>query len=353
MTRATETSDDEIVVRLGTMYRSAEEQARHDVLAVPINTSTRRRTKLLGRAAIISAVAVVALVYGLPLMVSGLGSQGATALPSPIITPSRPSATPGSTPSPAMSVLLQAGIPVRLNGEAVLTAAAALAAVQGSTDDHSILIGGWLHGGGQPMSCPVKPGPWNPCIAMQLYAARVGGTALFVYPATATPPIDTLTSDEVRAIVVRAHTHDRGCAAQTDGCLLLPVLDLVQWLGPIEPAAPIPAAAVTPPPGGLSRSTAVAKAEGYLAANASNTATVRSATAGQYAAVGGGGAGVAADRWVWAIVFDGSFQPAACSPPGESSPMPCGRPASTELVVVDYLDGTFLKAEAPAPTRTP
>lgn len=268
--------------------------------------------------------------------------------PSAVSQPSHPAPTTSPTASP----VLRNGIPVTINDEEVLTGQAAVSALQDSTDDHTIFIGGWLRGGDQTMSCPLNPGPWNPCRAIQVYADHVGGVALFVYRATASPIIGRPSSGQAQAIVMRVHTHDSRCVMPGTDCSLLPVLDQVVWLGTSGPAASL-GVGVTAPPGGVSRSRAILTAEAYLASQGPGSATLRTATLGRYGTVGGGGAAAEGTRWVWALVFYGSFLPAECASPGGVSPAPCAPAVTTELIVIDYLDGTFLKAEAPAPAGMP
>lgn len=304
MARASDASDEEIEARLRTLYQSTLERAHQDVAGLPITVGAHRRTATLAQLAMIAALAVVGLFIGIPLIGGGPGNQGGAFSPSMIATPSPPE----PTVSPEASPVLRNGIPVHISGEEVLTGTAALSALQESTDDRTILIGGWLHGGDQAMSCPLNPGPWNPCIAIQLYGERAGGVAMFVYPGPSKPTIPAPPSGQAQAIVMRVHTHDSRCVPDGSDCNRLPVLDQIVWLG-TSAAATGSAAGVTAPPGGVSRAGAIAAAEGYLAARVSSSAALRSATLGQYGAVGGGGAAADANRWVWASYSMVRFNP--------------------------------------------
>lgn len=56
----------------------------------------------------------------------------------------------------------------------------------------------------------------------------------------------------------------------------------------------------------------------------------------------------APDRRVWAVVFQGTFPPASCGPPGGR----CPAPNSTMRVIIDAASGAFIEAgtySAPAP----
>jgi hypothetical protein len=118
-----------------------------------------------------------------------------------------------------------------------------------------------------------------------------------------------------------------------------------------EPA-PTPTADVSPspmlgltsllPPAGISEIEAIGKAT-QVDANLTGSGIVLSAVAGHYADVGPRGGDVAGDRWVWAVTFAGTFVPADC-PSGAF----CPAYPSTELVVLDFGDGSTLIQVSPA-----
>ena len=69
---------------------------------------------------------------------------------------------------------------------------------------------------------------------------------------------------------------------------------------------------------------------------------------GQYRDFAGGGLAVTGDRWVWSVVFKGSFRPASNGPapaPGQTrSPLP---DQHSVLVIIDYRTGEFIQASIP------
>jgi hypothetical protein len=75
-----------------------------------------------------------------------------------------------------------------------------------------------------------------------------------------------------------------------------------------------------------------------------------SAKTGRYRDFGGGALAAAGERWVWSVVFKGSFPPASNGPapvPGQTrSPLP---DQQSVLVIIDYLTGAFIQASIPAP----
>jgi hypothetical protein len=50
------------------------------------------------------------------------------------------------------------------------------------------------------------------------------------------------------------------------------------------------------------------------------------------------------DRWIWAVIFDGTFRQAGG--PAGSSPLP---DRHTAMVIVDYRTGEFMQASIPGP----
>ena len=113
------------------------------------------------------------------------------------------------------------------------------------------------------------------------------------------------------------------------------------------PTPPSSAPSSTRPPSGYSQAAAIEAAVRLVDATGQTSLTVTGAVSGPYALVGGGG-GVAAERWVWAVTVMGLAPPPDCP-----SGAPCPIVLSTTLVTLDYVDGTFLVMDsgslAPAP----
>jgi hypothetical protein len=109
----------------------------------------------------------------------------------------------------------------------------------------------------------------------------------------------------------------------------------------------VPAPSNIRPLAGISEAAAIEVAMKVAAEHASTSPAVLSAFAAHYADMGLGGGDVAGDRWVWAITLGGAFPAPHCGS-GAAAPS-CGSVGSTMLVVLDYVDGTFLIATTPAP----
>jgi hypothetical protein len=65
---------------------------------------------------------------------------------------------------------------------------------------------------------------------------------------------------------------------------------------------------------------------------------------GQYRDFSGGGLITDASRWVWSVVFSGTFHQAGG--PAGASPLP---DQHSVLVIIDYRTGEFIQASVPAP----
>jgi hypothetical protein len=236
------------------------------------------------------------------------------------------------------------GIPVAIDGEPVLVGDAATSALEGSVDTTSILIGGWLHPA-QLIACRAigRADQWNTCAAARLFPSPFDGPeARGIFHGTGSVALPEIPDGMVEAVVLRVHTHDPGCAP-SGGCTTSAVLDAVVWQGGLEPT-PTPTSSA--PASGLTLPAAIEAATRVTAGNGGRELVVTAAVAGPYAVVGPSGSDVAGDRWVWAVTLHGSFAaPGDCLiGPGSS----CGLPATSSLVVLDYVDGSFLISSTPA-----
>jgi hypothetical protein len=309
----------------------------------PIEVGRSRRFRLEWPAA--AVVLVVALVAGVatvggrpqPSTNIGMGSDGTPSL--------APSASFGPTATPMPSIELVDGLPKAIDGVRILVGAAARAAIQASADSDPILIGGWLHAP-VVLFCPMvlTPDPFNSCFRGRLYASPFGGSEMIgLVQLHGGPTLPSLGDDEVQPVVVAVHTHDPACPSP-GACALTPVFDAIVWSGRI---APVSAPTSTRPPAGFSEAAAIEAAILVAAEHSSTGPTVLSAVAGHYAEVGPGGGDVAGDRWVWAITLGGAFPAPDCGSGAAASS--CRAVGSTSLVVLDYVDGTFLISTTPAP----
>ena len=348
MNHSTEPTDEQLIGHLQALYRSGVAEAAEDLQSRPLDSRGTRREGSIVRAVLGAGAVVMAIVVAVPLAArlaqEPVGSHGSTTSTPPVSEGSpEPSVT--ITTASGLLVILEDGLPVRVGGEPVLRGAVADDAILRSVDATPILIAGWLRAD-QAMSCPIQPGPWNPCRAIQLFTAQRGGIASAVYPDGARLPIGTVSGADVQAAVLRVHTHDDSCAAGA-ACAQLPALNGVVWLGAVQRAGSTPISG-SAPPDGLSGDVAVAAALSHV--TATGPVTALSGVAGPYENVVGGASPVAPDRWVWAIVFSGEVRSQGC-PPTRSEPVgACGPPAPTQLIVIDYTDGSFIESDAPAPS---
>jgi hypothetical protein len=97
------------------------------------------------------------------------------------------------------------------------------------------------------------------------------------------------------------------------------------------------------PAGGLPRQKAVTSARTVAQGVSSTPVTFVSAASGRLDDFETGTPNPR--RQVWAVTFDGTFQPPSCGPAG--LPHPCPSPASSIRVFLDYTSGTFVMAEYP------
>jgi hypothetical protein len=233
--------------------------------------------------------------------------------------------------APDASMELSSGLPVSIDGQPVAVGAAAQRAETSSTDDTPFLVGGWLMNPGE-ISCPVVllgEASWSGCLGARLLSRPVMGTAsLVVVPGAGSVALPRVAPGLVEPIVLRVHTHDPACPSSPRfECGTLPVLDAIVWEGAIQP---MPTPASTRPPTGLTEAQAEAAALQYAAAHSIVRPSLVSAAAGPVSLVADGGSPVPADQWVWAVVVRGSG-------------------GMTQLVVFDYVTGSFLSSETPAP----
>jgi hypothetical protein len=254
---------------------------------------------------------------------------------------------PSSSPSPSPELV--DGLPVSIDGEPVLVGTAASSAIEASTDDTSFLVGGWLYNLGA-RTCTMaltNESPWiTSCGGYHLLSRPMTGTAeIAVAQGRSSFSIGSVAEGSVLPIVLRVHTHDPSCpVSERIDCAHLAVLDELMWEGSAEP---MPSPPSTRPPGGTSEADAVAAALSFAARNSIAHPKLVSATAGPYLDVAPPGADIAGDQWVWAIVVAGSFPPPDCA---SGAPTPTCLPnVPTQLVVLDYLTGSVVLAEAPAP----
>jgi len=268
-------------------------------------------------------------------------SPGSAPVPTAAVAPDD---TPAPTATPEPSLALVDGLPQFIDGEQVLVGDLARVTVQGVRDGRSILVGGWLHPF-QLMSCPaiLSPGPWNACAATRLFPSPFDGPdAIGIYHGLSGPGLPTIPDGSVQAVVLRVHTHDATCS--NPDCTQLAALDAIAWEGSQQPT---PSPTSTKPPNGIGEQAAIESAIRVGEGQAIGPVTVTSVLAGPYVVVGPAGGDVAGDRWVWAVSLTGNFAPPDCYTGGGTSCVPS---RSSELVVLDYLDGTFLIAVSPAPS---
>lgn len=236
-------------------------------------------------------------------------------------------------------------LPSDVDGLPVTNSADAPAALTATPPGQSILVGGWL----MPpvvMSCPAMftdPDRWNVCFAIRVSPGPWGGDVLPVYQGASVTALPTIPAGEVEPVVLRVHSRDPECPSTSD-CASLPVLDGVAWLGRVGPST----APTNPAPLiGLSRDAAISAAVDYMERMGSHgTPEVVSAVSGPYAGVHVADGVTTGDRWVWVVVLSGSFPVLDCRP--LSACLSGG--VSTTSVVLDYVTGTVLIEETPAPS---
>jgi hypothetical protein len=176
------------------------------------------------------------------------------------------------------------------------------------------------------------------CYHVRLQESAASGRSVSLYLGPKSSDAPNLSEDQTQPIVVQVHTHDPSCPPAAAICATRPVIDTVVWSGAVRA---VPREYSPAPSRGLSRSDAVAAARIEAESQSSGSVTFVSAQAGPYGLVGPAGDDVAADHWVWAIVFSGNFPAPSCS--GASC-----HSVDTDLVVVDYIDGKVLIEEMPA-----
>ena len=93
------------------------------------------------------------------------------------------------------------------------------------------------------------------------------------------------------------------------------------------------------PAGGISRERAIAVAMNQ--AYSMSRSQVLDATPGPLSEFGHD-AKSSPDRWVWAVTFEGSFEPPSCGPYRPGPPAPCPIRQHHYQVIVDYFTGQFI-----------
>jgi hypothetical protein len=242
--------------------------------------------------------------------------------------------SPGPT-SPTRTTLVD-GLPTELGGVTVLRGEAALSAVESADSDQPLLVGGWHFGG--DIFCAALRSWWMSCYHVRLQESAASGPSVSLYLGPKSPDAPRLGEEQTQPIVVQVHTHDASCPPAVAICATRPVIDAVIWSGMVQA---IPRKYGSAPSGGLSQSDAVAAARNEAERRSRSPVTFVSAQAGPYGLVGPAGDDVAADHWIWAIVFSGDFPAPACSGTACHS-------VDTDLVVIDYIGGKVLIEEMPA-----
>lgn len=239
--------------------RAAEQDVKRGLLAAP--RTWMRRGRLGSRGLAGGAVAATGVVV---LLVVAL----ATGLLGGAVGPS-PSAGASGVTSTAGIAWGSNGIPASIDGDPVLTPAAALARAQASTDATTFLVGGWLLN--EHAACPA-PTSESPAL---LFTGLCGGQpALFGSPAPdargrspsdlngpilwtvfldgSSPPMPSPENPLAPfdlVVVLRVHTHDPSAAscsaAVRPQCDVAVVVDAVVWKGTVGPSAvPYPSGAL-------------------------------------------------------------------------------------------------------------
>jgi hypothetical protein len=280
--------------------------------------------------------AAVVLVAGLaalsrwPAQLNGPGAGVSSSATGKVGTAQNPTSGP-IDPTPT----LVDGLPTDLGGVPVLRGQAAISAIEAARVGQSLLVGGWHFGG--DIFCTAFRSWWMSCYQVRLQETAAGGTSVFLYLGPKSPDAPSLApnlgEDQKQPMVVQVHTHDASCPPDIAICTTRPVIDQVVWRGAVQAA---PSVLFGPAPsGGLSESDAVSAARKEAETQSSGPVTLVLAEAGPYGHVGPTGDDVAADHWVWAVVFSGEFPASACS--GSSC-----QSVDRALVVVDYIDGNVL-----------
>jgi len=108
-------------------------------------------------------------------------------------------------------------------------------------------------------------------------------------------------------------------------------------------------ASPSPPAGGLTSDRAGAMAEPMAQSMSATPVVVVSAKPGQYRDFRGGGLATDANRWVWAVAFNGTFHSSGgpVPAPGQThSPLPDDH---SVVVILDYRTGEFIQASISVP----
>lgn len=252
------------------------------------------------------------MVLGLVLLLAACQNLAPTSAP-PLVTRSAPAATapvPSATPEPTAAALRD-GVPISIDGEAVVAGDELRKEVDERADPAPFLAGGWFRKHERTYRyCSLNffPGLLFLCATgFELYDARTGPWALTIAPGGNSPAIDeTLPYAADRAVVLRIHVHDALCATVAgrvaELCDRVPVVDSVVWIGSAQTVPAAPTARPTEPTGGLSRTEAIDRARERVGAIPGRPLRLVCAALRQYSEVEGSvAAGV--DPWLWVVVF--------------------------------------------------
>lgn len=106
------------------------------------------------------------------------------------------------------------------------------------------------------------------------------------------------------------------------------------------------AAPSSPPADGLTPERAVAMAQPAAQSQSTTPVAFVSQKSGEYSMFRGAAITSSGDKWVWSVVFGGTF-PQAGGPAG-SSPLP---DQHSIVVIIDYRTGEFIQLLVPAPYK--